>query len=173
MSTGPIGPCSGAISSLSSVASIPCFGTTAEAFPMRSFHEIHRQHGDGGLTEGTQRRTLCLKVTQTAPFREVRPRAGVCGPRRKPPRSLPGNISGAFAQLGHFSQCPAAWRAVSPRLPCDCDVTQRCSLRDPGVAGRRARPGAAVPRPLMLRGPSKVYVSVMSIHKTPVELLSR
>ena len=119
---------------------------------MRSFHEIHRQHGDGGLTEGTQRRTLCLKVTQTAPFREVRPRAGVCGPRRKPPRSLPGGISGAFAQLGHFTQCPAAWRAVSPRLPCDCDVTHRRSLRDPRAAGRRARPGAAVPRPPHTRG---------------------
>ena len=116
------------------------------------------QEGCGGCSARGGVDRMRLSVTsrpQTAPFPEVRPRAGVCGPRRKPPRSLPGGISGAFAQLGHFTQCPAAWRAVSPRLPCDCDVTQRRSLRDPRAAGRRARPGAAVPRPPHTRGVSQ------------------
>ena len=69
---------------------------------------------------------LCVRAaTHTAPFREARRRAEICGPSRKPPRRLAGGCSSAFAQLRHSPWCPAAWRGGCPTPPGRRDVTER------------------------------------------------
>ncbi len=71
---------------------------------------------------------------QSALFREVKPQREVCSPWSNPPRSLAGGLLERICPVGLFSKVPRSLAGGWPTLPGHRNVTEKRSLRDPGIA---------------------------------------